>query len=101
MEAKHVYQSKPLDSSGRAHYTDEEKNTWSFFFHRQNELIKPRASKEFIRGVDLLNFSNEVPQHQDISAILNTHTGRGNVLFASRPMMKMASVKKTMHLLER
>lgn len=77
MEAKHVYQSKPLDSSGRAHYTDEEKNTWSFLFHRQNELIKPRASKEFIRGVELLNFTNEVPQHQDISAVLNTHTGWG------------------------
>lgn len=74
---KHVYHSKPLDASGRAQYTEEESNTWSILLHRQNELIKPRACKEFIRGVELLNFTDEVPQHKDISAILNAHTGWG------------------------
>jgi phenylalanine-4-hydroxylase len=74
---KHVYQSKPLDSSGRATYTEEEKKTWSFLFRRQNELIQTRASKEFIRGVELLAFNDEVPQHKDISAILHAHTGWG------------------------
>ena len=74
---KHIYHSKPLDSFGRAHYSDVETNTWSILLHRQNELVKPRASKEFIRGVELLKFTDEVPQHKDISAILNDHTGWG------------------------
>jgi phenylalanine-4-hydroxylase len=74
---KHVYYSKPLDANGIAHYTDEEKNTWSFLLRRQNELIKTRASKDFIRGVELLSFTDELPQHQEITDILNAHTGWG------------------------
>jgi phenylalanine-4-hydroxylase len=74
---KHVYQSKPLDASGKAHYSEVEKKTWSFLFRRQNELIQTRASKDFIRGVELLGFNDEVPQYQDISAILHAHTGWG------------------------
>ena len=73
----HVYQSKPLDTEGRAKYTEEETKTWSFLFRRQNELIKTRASKDFIRGVELLQFNDEVPQHKDISEILHKHTGWG------------------------
>lgn len=66
-----------MDSSGRAQYSEIETQTWSILLHRQNELIKPRASKEFIRGVELLGFTDEVPQHKDISTILNSHTGWG------------------------
>ena len=73
----HVYQSKPLDANGLAQYNADEKKTWSFLLHRQNELIKTRASKEFIKGVELLKFTEEVPQQQDISAILFAHTGWG------------------------
>lgn len=77
MKKKHVYHSKPLDSHGRAHYSAEENETWSFLLHRQKELIKTRASREFIHGVELLEFSDEIPQHKDITAILMDHTGWG------------------------
>ncbi len=73
----HVYKSKPLDANGIATYTEEEKQTWSFLLHRQNELIRTRASKEFIRGTKLLGFNDELPQHKNVSAVLNTHTGWG------------------------
>ncbi|MFA6236210.1 MAG: phenylalanine 4-monooxygenase [Bacteriovorax sp.] len=77
MKKKHVYHSKPLDSIGSADYTEAENNTWAFLLRRQKELIKTRASKEFIRGVDFLNFGNEIPQHKDITSILSSHTGWG------------------------
>lgn len=77
LKKKHVYHSKPLDSEGRAHYTAEENKTWAFLLHRQNDLIKMRASREFIKGVELLKFGDEIPQHQDVTQILNAHTGWG------------------------
>jgi phenylalanine-4-hydroxylase len=77
MKARHVYHSKPIDDNGRAHYTQEENETWAFLLHRQKELIKSRASKEFIKGVEILKFDDEIPQHGDITAILNSYTGWG------------------------
>lgn len=77
MKKKHVYHSKPLDSKGRAHYTDEENKTWSFLFHRQQELIQTRASKEFIKGVEILKFGDTIPQHKDVTALLSSYTGWG------------------------
>ncbi|MDO9183890.1 MAG: phenylalanine 4-monooxygenase [Bacteriovorax sp.] len=77
MKPKHTYHSIPLDSDGLAQYTKEENETWTFLLKRQKELISTRASKEFIKGVELLKFENEIPQHKDITAILNSHTGWG------------------------
>lgn len=74
---KHIYQSKPVDSKGIAQYTDEENSTWAFLLSRQLELIKDRASKEFIHGVNLLNLSDKIPQHLEISSALNAKTGWG------------------------
>lgn len=77
MKAKHVYHSKPLNPNGIAEYSDEENQTWSFLLNRQKELIKTHASKEFIKGVELLNFANRVPQNAEINSILSAHTGWG------------------------
>lgn len=72
---KHVYKSKPLDAFDNAHYDEEERNTWTFLLNRQNELIKGRASKEFIKGVELLGFTENPPQQKEVSSILMKHTG--------------------------
>ena len=77
LKTKHIYHSKPLDSEGRAHYSDEENKTWNFLLHRQQELIKTRASKEFNRGVEILNFDDKIPQHKEITSVLNSYTGWG------------------------
>lgn len=74
---KHIYKSIPLDENGNAPYSDEENATWSFLLNRQKELVKTRACKEYLRGVELLNFTNEIPQHYDVSSILKAHTGWG------------------------
>lgn len=77
MTKKHVYHSKPLDEAGNAHYSEIENATWAFLFHRQKEIIKTRASKEFIKGIELLEFGNKIPQHKEVTSILNAHTGWG------------------------
>lgn len=77
MRKKHVYHSKPSDSYGLVHYSNEENATWAFLLERQKELIKSRASKEFIDGILLLAFESRIPQHQEMTAILKAHTGWG------------------------
>lgn len=77
MKKKHVYESLPLDHAGRANYGKEENDTWSFLLNRQKELVKSRASKEFLKGVDFLNFTDHIPQHFEITDILKSHTGWG------------------------
>ncbi len=77
MKKKHVYESLPLDANGKAHYSKTENETWSFLLHRQKELVQTRASKAFLKGVDLLDFGDEIPQHYEITERLSAHTGWG------------------------
>lgn len=72
----HVYKSKEILSDGSISYTDEENKVWSILYKRQMEQIKNRACKEFIDGLDLLNFpSDKVPQVKDVSKVLEESTG--------------------------
>jgi len=75
--SKHVYKSLPLDENGDAHYSKEENQTWEFLLNRQSSLIENRATKEFIKGIEILNFKNSIPQHYEITKILNSYTGWG------------------------
>ncbi len=75
MKPKHCYVSLPLDAEGRAKYSTTENETWTFLLQRQKELIKTRASKEFLKGVELLNFTDHIPQHFEITEKLKGHTG--------------------------
>lgn len=74
---KHIYESLPLDKDGRAHYSDTENETWEFLLNRQKELVQTRASKEYLRGIEILNFNEKIPQHFEVTEILNAHTGWG------------------------
>lgn len=77
MKKKHVYESLPLDHEGRAHYSQVENDTWKFLLNRQKELVKTRASKEYLKGIELLKFNDHIPQHLEVTEILNAHTGWG------------------------
>lgn len=77
MKKKHIYESLPLDEHGHAHYDKTENSTWAFLLQRQKELIINRASKVFIKGVQALSFKDKIPQHFEISEILQAHTGWG------------------------
>jgi len=75
MKNKSKYVSHPLNSEGNVEYSDTENETWDFLVSRQNRLIQSRACKEFISGVELLQFKKTVPQHFEVSNILREHTG--------------------------
>lgn len=77
MKVKHVYESLPLDKDGRAQYSETEHETWAFLLKRQNDLVATRASKEFLKGIELLHFTNKIPQHLEMTEILKAHTGWG------------------------
>ena len=77
MKLKHIYESIPLDENGRAQYSDTENETWAFLLKRQKELVETRASKDYLNGIELLNFTEKIPQHFEITEILNQLTGWG------------------------
>lgn len=77
MKKKHVYESILLDSQGRANYQKSEQETWAFLLKRQKELVASRASIEYLKGLEILNFKESIPQHFEVSEILNQFTGWG------------------------
>ena len=77
MKVKHIYESLPLGKDGRANYSDTENETWEFLLKRQKELVETRASKEYLKGIELLNFTEKIPQHFEITEILKQLTGWG------------------------
>lgn len=71
-----TYQAKPVDPLGFAHYTDEEHAVWKLLFARQTEIIRNRASKEYLEGLESLKLApDKVPQCPDVSEILSDATG--------------------------
>ena len=74
MKKKHTYESLPLDEFGVAHYSPREDETWAFLVKRQKELVQTRACKEYLKGVEYLNFGDQIPQHFEITDILMQKT---------------------------
>ena len=74
----HTYIAKEPSEDGSIHYTAEENLTWNKLITRQKKIIVNRACKEFVKGVDILNFSeNKVPDYREVNQILESCTGWG------------------------
>jgi phenylalanine-4-hydroxylase len=74
----HVYISNPVDENGYVEWSETENSTWKTLVKRQSEIVKGKCSKEFEKGLELLNFSPDfIPQIPDINKILDEHTGWG------------------------
>jgi phenylalanine-4-hydroxylase len=57
------YVSKQPDQHGMIDWSDAENQTWQTLYHRQVGIVKDRACKEYIQGIELLKMpSNHVPQ---------------------------------------
>ena len=68
------YSNKIPNAQGNISYDETEEITWRFLVTRQNRLIKNRACKEFLKGLELLDFAHKVPQLPEISSVLMAHT---------------------------
>jgi len=73
---KTTYISKLPNSQGLIDWTADENVTWKTLITRQSEIVKTRASSEFLEGLERIQFSkNHVPQHLDINKRLKNYTG--------------------------
>ncbi|HXH30064.1 MAG TPA: phenylalanine 4-monooxygenase [Bacteriovoracaceae bacterium] len=73
---KTTYVSKQPGPDGQIDWTADENHTWKTLITRQSEIVKTRASSEFLEGLDRIGFSvNEVPQHSVINHRLKDFTG--------------------------
>jgi phenylalanine-4-hydroxylase len=71
-----TYISKQPNSHGLIDGTSDENKTWNQLIERQTEIVKTRASQEFLEGLDRIQFSrHEVPQHTLINKRLKDFTG--------------------------
>ena len=89
------YIAKKPDESGYIHFTAEENETWKILIERQLEVVKNRACKEFIHGLEKLNLPlDRIPQCQEISAVLQQCTG-----FSVVPVSAIIPLKEFFRLL--
>lgn len=73
---KTSYISKQPNGQGLIDWLPAENHTWNTLITRQTEIVKTRASQEFLEGLERINFSrHRVPQHTEINASLKKTTG--------------------------
>lgn len=90
-----TYLAKQPDANGYIHYTAEENAVWRTLYVRQVELIKDRACDEYFAGVVTLGLSAEhIPQCNEVSAILQKHTG-----WSVKPVEALISFQEFFELL--
>lgn len=73
---KTTYVSKVPNHLGIIDWTPEENHTWKTLITRQSDIVKNRASKEFLEGLNRIQFpTDRVPQHKEINERLLDFTG--------------------------
>ena len=83
MPATHVLQAPPAGATpdwlipqGWEAYTPEEHRVWDLLFERQAKLLPGRASRAFLRGLELLKLSESgIPNFEELSERLMKLTG--------------------------
>lgn len=71
-----TYKACPVDEKGYANYTSEENAVWNVLITRQIPFVKAKACPEYLRGIELLQFSeHHIPQCPEVSTILKDITG--------------------------
>lgn len=74
----HKYESNPVDENGYVNWSDTENEIWAKLVARQSDVIQGRASKEFMKGLEILDFPKDrIPQIPDLNKILEECTGWG------------------------
>ncbi len=70
------YVSKPVNELGFVEWSSEEDQIWHDLVVRQLDLVKERACKEYLHGLDLLDLPlDRVPQLPEINRVLHRETG--------------------------
>ncbi len=76
MNNQSTYVAKSPDAAGIIHYTEEENQTWQELYDRQRTIIKGRACREYIDGLEQLQLPEDrIPQCGEVSTRLGELTG--------------------------
>lgn len=76
MPKKTKYKSRKADANGFIDYPDNEHAVWKILSDRQRKIIGRYACKEFMDGLDILDFPlDRIPQIPDINNRLRAATG--------------------------
>jgi phenylalanine-4-hydroxylase len=71
-----TYKAKPVNAEGYASYDANENQVWHELMARQVPIVKGRACDEYLRGIELLQLSEDaIPQCPDVSKVLRSITG--------------------------
>ncbi len=73
----HKYISNPVDEKGYVNWSETENQTWTNLVNRQKDLIKGRACDQYMEGLEILNFTDKVPQIPELNKKLDECTGWG------------------------
>jgi phenylalanine-4-hydroxylase len=74
----HTYVSKEVQENGFVEWTATENETWAHLMARQKDTLPGRACKEFMQGLEILDFpTDRVPQLEEINKKLAETTGWG------------------------
>lgn len=74
----HTYISKPVDDAGYVAWGATENQTWSELIKRQKDIVIGRATKEYLKGLEILDFPiDRIPQLPEINKKLAKLTGWG------------------------
>ncbi|GAL31866.1 phenylalanine-4-hydroxylase [Vibrio maritimus] len=70
------YVSNPVNEQGIIDWSEEENRIWHDLVERQLDLVKDRACKEYLRGLELLDLPlDRAPQLTEINSVLQRETG--------------------------
>jgi phenylalanine-4-hydroxylase len=70
------YQSKTSNENGVIEWSTEENEIWSELYARQIPLVRERACKQYLEGIELLGLAEDrIPQLPDIDKVLLEQTG--------------------------
>ncbi|USD63440.1 phenylalanine 4-monooxygenase [Vibrio sp. SCSIO 43140] len=70
------YVSNPVNEQGLIDWSEDEHRIWHDLVARQLDLVKDRACKEYLRGLELLNLPiDRAPQLTEINDVLKRETG--------------------------
>ena len=76
MLTKVKYTTHDLDINGNIPWTREENNVWKALFHRQIDVVKERACKEYVLGLKKLDLPKDrIPQPYEVTKVLQETTG--------------------------
>ncbi len=73
----HKYVSNPVDENGYVEWSSVEDQTWSKLVDRQGDIVKGRACSEYMNGLEILGFTDKVPQLPELNKKLDECTGWG------------------------